>query len=143
MKVEVGDTVRIAFEGKFKDGKVFEKSVEGIPLEFKVGSEEVIEGLEKAVLGMEFDDSKSVEIPCDEAYGPRRDDLVIAVPQHTLGKGLNPAIGEVLMMKFPDGDEVPASVRNVTPDAVIMDANPPFAGKDLVFEITVVGIDKA
>ncbi|MBN2014738.1 MAG: FKBP-type peptidyl-prolyl cis-trans isomerase [Candidatus Altiarchaeota archaeon] len=141
MKARKGDKVQISFVGRFKDGVVFERSLEDKPLEFVVGCGEVLEGLDRAVLGMKLDEEKTIEIPCEEGYGPRRDDLVIAIPKSTISKDLNPFIGEVLVMKMPDGDRVPAMVRDVKEDAVIMDANPPFAGKDLVFDIKLVGLD--
>lgn len=141
MRVEKGDKVRVSFVGRFKDGVVFERSLDEEPLEFVVGCGEVLEALDKAVLGMKLNEEKIVEVSCEEGYGPRRDDLIIAIPKNTVSKELNPFIGEVLVMKMPDGDRVPATVRDVKEDAIIMDANPPFAGKDLIFDIKIEGID--
>jgi peptidylprolyl isomerase len=141
MAVKIGDTVRIAYVGKFRDGKVFERSMLGLPMEFRVGEGNVIEGLEKAVVGMDLDEQKTVTIPCDEAYGQRRDDLIVAVPKKSLPKHLSLSEGEVFDVRTVDGEEVPATVREVTEDAVVFDANSPLAGKDLVFEIKLIGID--
>lgn len=142
MKVRKGDKVRVSFVGRFKDGVVFEMSLEDKPLEFVAGCGEVLEGLDKAVLGMKLNEEKTIELPCEEGYGPRRDDLIVAIPKSIIAKDLDPRIGEVLVMKMPDGDRVPAMVRDIKDDAVIMDANPPFAGKDLVFDIKVMGVDR-
>jgi FKBP-type peptidyl-prolyl cis-trans isomerase 2 len=141
MLVKEGDVVRVCFVCKLTDGKVFERSMIGIPLEFEVGAGNVIPGLEKAVLGMQVDEKKVVEIPSEEAFGPRRDDLVLAVPKRILPQNVHLEAGEFFEVAAPDGSVLPATVKDVTEDAVIVDANHPLAGKDLMFEIHLVGLN--
>ena len=83
-KTQNGDTIKIYYKGKLEDGNIFDNSSERQPLEFKVGNGDVIPGIEKGVIGMETGDTKTIEIAPDEAYGPRRKDLVIEVPKSDL-----------------------------------------------------------
>ena len=69
-QVKSGDTVRLHYTGTLADGSVFDSSEGRDPLEFTVGSGQIIPGLDKAIPGMEVGDKKTVEIPSDEAYGP-------------------------------------------------------------------------
>ena len=84
-KTKNGDTIKIHYKGKLEDGNIFDNSKERQPLEFKVGNGDVIPGIEKGVIGMETGDTKTIEISPDEAYGPRRKDLVIDVPKSDPG----------------------------------------------------------
>jgi peptidylprolyl isomerase len=141
MPVKEGDVVRVGFVCRLTDGKVFERSMIGIPLEFEVGAGNVIPGLEKAVVGMDVDEKKVVEIPSDEAFGPWREDLVLAVPKKILPNSAHLEAGEFFEVNAADGSILPATVKDVTDDAVIVDANHPLAGKDLMFEIHLVGLN--
>ena len=75
-----GDTVRVHYTGKLDDDSVFDSSYErDEPLEFTVGSQQVIPGFDEAVVGMEPGDTKQVRLEPDEAYGEHQDDRVVEV----------------------------------------------------------------
>ena len=135
-----GDTVQVNYTGKLAEGTVFDSSVGREPLEFTLGAGQMITGFEKAVLGMKVGEKKTVTIPVDEAYGPRRDDLVGELPREKLPSGLTPEVGQQLQMTRPDGGTIIATITNVSDNTVTIDANPPLAGKDLTFEIELVKI---
>ncbi|MCX6008591.1 MAG: peptidylprolyl isomerase [Chloroflexi bacterium] len=135
-----GDVVQVDYTGKLADGTVFDTSVGREPLEFTLGAGQMITGFEKAVLGMKVGEKKTVTIPADEAYGPRRDDLVGELPREKLPSGLTPEVGQQLQMTRPDGGTIIATITNVSDNTVTIDANPPLAGKDLTFEIELVKI---
>src|SRR4030066_273055 len=94
-----GDTVQVHYTGKLADGTVFDSSVERGPLEFTLGAGQVIPGFEKAVLGMEVGEKKTVTIPVDEAYGPRYDEQVVELPREKLPSDMTPEVGQQLIMK--------------------------------------------
>ena len=103
--VKNGDTVRVNYTGRLDSGEVFDSSeVGGEPLEFTVGAEQVIPGFEEAVRGMEVGDRKMVKIPSDEAYGPRVEQLVSAVPREGVNFGAEPEVVMNLVMQLPDGN---------------------------------------
>lgn len=135
-----GDTVHIHYTGRLADGTTFDSSKDRDPLELTLGEGAVIPGFEKAIEGMTVGDQKTAEIPVDEAYGPRRDELVMDVPRTQLPDGMDPKPGEQLRMQTPDGQAVPVVVADTSAEAVKIDANHPLAGKDLTFDLLLVKI---
>ncbi len=134
-----GQTVRVHYTGTLRDGSVFDSSRDGEPLEFTLGSGEVIPGFEEAVLGMSVGDEKTVEIPADRAYGPHRSELLLPLERNQLPDEMTPEVGQSLQMS--DGRQTfPVTIREVGSDTVVLDANHPLAGKDLVFVLTLLEI---
>ncbi len=135
-----GDTVHIHYTGRLMDGTMFDSSRDRDPLEITLGQGTVIPGFEKAVEGMSVGDQKTARIPVDEAYGPRRDELVMEVPRDRLPDGLDPQPGQQLRMQTPDGQAVPVIVAEAGERSIRIDANHPLAGEDLEFDLLLVKI---
>lgn len=129
-----GDLVAVHYRGTLDDGTEFDSSAGREPLEFELGSGQVIAGFDDAVRGLAVGESVTVRIPPADAYGPRSDDAVIPVPIDQAPEGLEA------------GDQVQlatgavATVLEVTEESVVIDANHPLAGEALTFEIEVVSI---
>lgn len=139
-QVKSGDTVRIHYTGTLSDGSTFDSSQGRDPLEFTVGSGQIIPGLESAVPGMEVGDKKKVEVAADEAYAQPNPQAMQAVPRGDIPTDIPIAIGTQLQGQTPSGRVMPVTVTKVTDDEVTLDANRPLAGKDLTFDIELVGI---
>lgn len=139
-KVKDGDTVKVHYTGSLEDGSVFDSSENKDPLEFTLGSGQIIPGFEKAVEGMTEGDSTKVTIPSDEAYGDVRDDLVISVTKDNLPDDVSPEVGMQLQLNQPDGQSIPVRITKVKEEEITLDANHPLAGENLVFEIEVVEV---
>lgn len=135
-----GDTVKIHYTGTLDDGTQFDSSQGRDPLEFEVGSGQVIPGFDKAVEGMTVGDSKSVRIEADEAYGPRHEQLVQQVDRSLLPNDLNPEAGMALQSSSPDGQVTQFVVTDVSDENITVDANHPLAGQALSFDIELVDI---
>ncbi len=145
MKIsENGDTVKVHYTGKLKEGDVFDSSEGRDPLEFQLGSGMVIEGFNDGLVGMKEGESKSIEIPVEKAYGPKNEDYIVEIPKDKLDNSQEFEIG--MQVSFSNeqqgGQPIPVEVVAVTEETVTFDANPPLAGKDLVFEVEMVGILK-
>lgn len=138
-----GDTVRIHYTGKLKDGTRFDSSTGREPLEFALGSGQVIPGFDNAVDGMKVGDSKTVTIAPEQAYGPRHEQLIQEVPKTALPPELEPEIGMQLQSKAPDGQTMQLLVTEVAEQTITVDGNHPLAGQDLTFDIELVEIDGA
>jgi len=139
-KAKKGDTVKVHYTGKFKDGKVFDSSEGRDPLQFTIGERQVIAGFEEAVEGMNPGESKSAKIPPEKAYGPRRKEMVVAVNRSQFPPDLEPKVGQRLQLRQADGRMIKVSVTGVSESNVTLDANHPLAGKELTFDIQLVDI---
>ena len=135
-----GDTVRIHYTGTLEDGATFDSSAGRDPLEFTLGSGQVIPGFDKAVDGMAVGEAKTVEIPAEDAYGPHNPDGRQSIPRDNIPPNIPLDIGTQLQMQLPDGRPVPVMVAEVSDETVVLDANHPLAGKDLTFQIELVEI---
>ncbi|MBR9843415.1 MAG: peptidylprolyl isomerase [Rhodobacteraceae bacterium] len=135
-----GDTVRIHYTGTLSDGSVFDSSEGRDPLEFTLGSGQVIPGFDTGVTGMIVGDKKTIEIACDDAYGPVHEDARQDVPRAQIPAEIPLEVGIQLQMQSPTGQVVPVTVVAITEEAVTLDANHPLAGKDLTFALELVSI---
>lgn len=138
-QVKRGDNVKVHYTGKLQDDTVFDSSSGGEPLEFAVGSGQVIQGFDEAVIDMQVGESKVVNIPVEKAYGERQDEMVIQAPIEQVPPDLNPELGMRLEMGGANGELLRVEVVEITDTHITLDANPPLAGKDLVFEIELIG----
>jgi peptidylprolyl isomerase len=134
-----GSTVRLHYTGTLDDGSVFDTSKGRSPLEFTVGSGQVIPGFDTAVTGMQAGESKTVTIPAEEAYGPVRDDMLVAVSRAQFPAGMEVAVGQRFQIGQGRG-AVAATVREVHAERVVLDGNHPLAGQALTFALEVVEV---
>lgn len=135
-----GDTVHVHYTGRLDDGTVFDSSEGRDPLKFTVGAGQVIPGFDQAVNGMAPGDSKTVRIGPSDAYGERRDELVLDVPREQFPDDIDPEPGMELAVQSDGGRQLPVRVTDVRDDSVTLDANHPLAGEALTFEVTLVEV---
>lgn len=138
-QAERGDTVRVHYTGTLAGGEQFDSSAGRDPLEFTLGDGMVIPGFESAVTGMAVGESKTFDIPSDQAYGPRRDEMVMQVERNQFPDHIDPEVGQQLQMQQGNQAFV-VTVAEVNDDAVTLDGNHPLAGQDLTFTIELVEI---
>ena len=138
--VENGQKVKIHYTGTLDDGSQFDSSVGRDPLEFEMGAGMVIPGFEKGVEGMAVGEKKAIHISAAEAYGERREDLVMQFERSQLPEGLEPTVGMGLQMQGPEGQPVPVTITAVDEDNIIIDANHQLAGQNLNFELELIEI---
>lgn len=139
-KVKDGDTVKVHYTGKLENGDVFDSSRERDPFEFTVGNKAVIPGFEKGVVGMGVGDTKKIEIPPEEAYGAKQDELVVVVKKSEFPEDITPSIGQRLQIKQQDGNPVVVTITDLTEDNITLDANHPLAGYTLFFDVELIDI---
>jgi peptidylprolyl isomerase len=142
-QVKTGDTVLIHYTGTLTDGETFDSSRGREPLEFEVGSGQIIPGLDAALPGMAVGESKTVAVPCAEAYGEADPDARQSIPRDQIPADIPLDPGTRLQMQTPQGQVVPVTVVEASESDITLDANHPLAGKDLIFDIEVVEIKAA
>jgi peptidylprolyl isomerase len=139
-QAKTGDNVTVHYTGKLADGTVFDSSVEREPLNFAIGEGNLIPGFESAVVGMSAGESKTAEIPAEQAYGPHREDMVLVVDRQQIPESIPLDLGQQLQIQHPNGQAIPVLVTEISNGKVTLDANHPLAGKDLTFEIKLLEI---
>ena len=135
-----GDKVKVHYHGKLMSGETFDSSAGREPLEFEVGSGSVIQGFDEGVTGMEVGEKKTINIPVEEAYGSRSDDMMIEFPKDRFPQDVEIEQGMQLMMSNGSGQNIPVIVSEIKEGSVILDANHPLAGEELIFDIELVEI---
>lgn len=139
-QVKSGDKVRVHYHGKLRSGETFDSSQGREPLEFTVGGGQVIKGFDDGVKGMQIGDKRTVEIPVQDAYGEKEEGRVVEFPKAQFPPNLNPEVGMQLMMSDGEGHQIPVLVTEVKEESVVLDANHPLAGQELIFDIELVEI---
>lgn len=140
-KVKKGDTIKVHYTGSLSDGNVFDTSAGNEPLEFTVGDQMVIFGFDNGVLDMQIGEQKRLEIPALEAYGEYNKDYLFEVPKEHFPEDMQDlTIGMQLQMVTEEGMQVPVEVVELKENIVVLDANHPLAGKDLIFDIELIEI---
>jgi FKBP-type peptidyl-prolyl cis-trans isomerase 2 len=140
MAVQSGDTIKIHYHGRLADGTTFDSSAGRSPLEFTVGSGAVIKGFDDGVQGMAVGDKKTIEIPFLHAYGPEDPTMIIEFPVDKLPEDLKPEVGMQLNMNNAEGQQFQVVVTEINDQNIVLNANHPLAGKDLIFDLELVEI---
>lgn len=139
-KAGTGDTVKVHYTGRLDDGAEFDSSKGHEPLEFTIGKGRLIKGFEDAVVGMSVEESKTVKILSDEAYGPHMNQLVLKIPKEQFPPTIEPREGLVLNLRQPDNNIIDVVITEISQETVTLDANHPLAGKNLTFDIELMKI---
>lgn len=139
-KAKKGDTVKVHYTAKLEDGTVVNSTTNQEPWKFQIGKGQVIRGFEEGVVGMNPGESKTVPIPAEKAYGPLLEGMILKIDRSRLPDNLTPEVGQQFQIPLMGGKTVPVTVKEVSQSKILIDANHPLAGKDLVFDIKLVEI---
>jgi peptidylprolyl isomerase len=139
-QAKTGDTVKVHYTGKLDDDTIFDTSADREPLQFTIGEGQLIPDFEQAVVGMNPGESKTIQIPSENAYGPHHEEMVMVVERNEFPADLEPKVDQRLQVRQQDGQEFAVTVTDVTESEVTLDGNHPLAGKDLTFDIQLAEI---
>ncbi|WP_053991106.1 peptidylprolyl isomerase [Mangrovimonas sp. TPBH4] len=139
-QVKENNTVKVHYTGKLTDGQVFDTSEGREPLEFTLGQGLMIPGFEKGLIDMKLNEKKTISLTKEEAFGDARPELIQEVQKNQLPEELVPEVGMPLISTAPDGREHQLLITEVKEDSIVVDANHPLAGKDVIFDLEVVEI---
>lgn len=125
------------------EGEVVDSSKENGPIEFIQGKGNIISGLEKELYGMKLDESKKVNVPAKDAYGEFDPEAMEEVPLSDFPTDIPLEVGVELAVEDEDGDAMSAVIEEINKDTVTLNFNHPLAGKDLAFDVKIVGLREA
>lgn len=139
-KAQQGDTVTVHYTGKLDDGEVFDSSKGRDPLEFQVGSGQVIPGFDRAVTGLGIGESREIRLDPEDAYGEPREDLVVEVERSQFPAEAEPVVGQQVQVQVAPGENRVATIQDVDDQNITLDLNHPLAGQPLTFDVELVEI---
>jgi FKBP-type peptidyl-prolyl cis-trans isomerase 2 len=132
----------VHYTGTLDDGTKFDSSYDrNAPLDFVCMAGQMIPGFDAAVNEMEVGETRTVHIPCAEAYGEYRDDMVQKIPVTSLPNADKLPVGGLVVLQTADGRPFQAKVLSVDSEFATFDLNHEMAGKDLNFEITLLSVE--
>jgi peptidylprolyl isomerase len=137
--VAAGDQIRVNYIGRFEDGSIFDSSEGHEPLEFTVGAEQVIAGFDQAVIGLKPGESCHVVVAPEDGYGHHIPEMVAEVERRLIPNHDELALGSMLEVSMENGQSLEVQVVKLSEEAVVLDGNHPLAGKQLHFEIELLG----
>jgi FKBP-type peptidyl-prolyl cis-trans isomerase 2 len=136
LPISDGTKVTLDYTLTLPDKSVADSTSGKQPFSYIHGSHAIIPGLEKALTGLKAGDKKRIEVPASEAYGVYDEKKKVKVP-----KGNVPPETKIgMLLRSQDGTE--AKVVEVHPDSVLLDVNHPLAGKNLVFDVNILKVEK-
>lgn len=125
------------------DGEVIDSSEAHGPIEFIQGMGNIIPGLEEELYGMSVGESKSVTVAPEDGYGEIDPDAFQDFPREAFPPSIPLEPGVALRLQDESGNVHMAVIDSVTDDTVRLDFNHPLAGKELHFDVKVVGLRDA
>ena len=138
-----GDTVSIDYAIKKSDGVEVGSTAQVGPQDITLGQNQIFPQVEAALAGMQVGEEKSVEIPCEQAFGARREEMVIDIPRANLPPEPAPQPGMQLQAQGQDGQPIMLQVVEVGEQSIKADGNHPLAGEDVTFDVTLREIKQA
>jgi peptidylprolyl isomerase len=139
-KAASGDRVLIHYRVSLNSGDIIDLSPDDEPLEVILGVGRYLPGIENAVAGMEPGEKRSVTVPAAEAFGPRLDDMVQEIGRELFPEDLVPEVGQTFHMGNPEKGGILLTVVAVDGDRIVVDANHPLAGEDLLVDVALIEI---
>ena len=141
--IKEGHNVKVHYKGTLEDGTEFDNSKNrGTPLEFKVGSGQVIEGFDNAVMGLGLGEVKTFTLLPGQAYGEVNPDAIRETPKTAFPDGFDFTVGTTVQGQTNTGQPLTAKILSETESTVVLDHNHPLAGESLTFEIEVIEYDE-
>ena len=135
-----GDSVMVHYTGTLDDGSEFDSSRERFPLEFVVGSGQMIAGFDNGVRGLALGETVTVRIEPADAYGELDADLILDVPIADFPPEM---VGQLAIgMSIPLSNGMQPVITNITDAFITLNANHALAGEALTFEIELVELTK-
>lgn len=138
--VRPGARVTLHFAILLADGREVDTTRRGKPATFTIGDGNVPEGFEAALIGLSSGDDEQIPVPAERGFGLRREENVRTLPIADFPEAEPLEAGLVVAFHSPEGD-LPGVVREIRGDEVVVDFNHPLAGRDLIFDVTILRVE--
>jgi FKBP-type peptidyl-prolyl cis-trans isomerase SlyD len=151
VKIRAGCLVELDYELRDAEGGLVEKSEEDGPMVYLHGNDEIPKSLEQELEGHEKGDEVKVSLPPGAAYGEYNPDGLVTVPREQFPPDAEIVPGDWIDVTLSDdegqepenADSIEMKVVEISPEAIVLDANHPLAGKACTFDLTVISVREA
>lgn len=149
MKIRPGCIVELEYELKDAEGAVVEASKHGGSLVYLHGYEEIPPGLESELDGVEEGAELEITLGPGAAYGDYNPDGIVSVPRSEFPEDAEIVPGDWISVELSEdeesekNEEIEMRVLEISPDAIVLDANHPLAGQQVTFDLRVVSVRQA
>jgi FKBP-type peptidyl-prolyl cis-trans isomerase SlyD len=147
LKIQNGCIVELSYQLKDEEGGVVEQSGTDGPMSYLHGYGEIPSGLEAKLDGVEEGTALEVTLQPGEAFGDYDPEKILAVPRDQFPADAEIVPGDMITVSVADDDdpeaetgEMDTRVVEISPDAIVLDANHPYAGKKMTFDLTVLRV---
>lgn len=142
-QITLNSMVLLHYSIAMTTGEIVESSFEEEPVQITMGSGQLTEGMELAIIGLKESDEQTLTLTPEQCFGFRDEDNIHDMPISEFPKGLKPEPGLTFSFGTPEGEEIPGTVRTVKSDSVEVDFNHPLANHTLVFTVEILGVNNA
>lgn len=123
------------------EGTEIESATADDPLEYLHGAENIVPGLEAELNGKKVGAKFTVTLQPEDAYGEYDEEDTETLDRDEIPEQVEP--GMELLLEDEDGNMFEALVKEVNDDVIVLDFNPPLAGKVVTYDVEVLGIREA
>ncbi len=138
-----GDQVVVTFRVFTLDGRLIGGTQGDKKETLTLGQGQVFKAVEDGIVGMVAGEQKVIAVPAEQAFGPRREELVLPVPRESIPAGVEPQLGVQLPITLEGDVQLTFTVTKITDTTLVLDANHPLAGQELYFSVTLVEVKAA
>jgi FKBP-type peptidyl-prolyl cis-trans isomerase SlpA len=139
--VAVGSKVSLQFKLMLADGRIVESAGRDDPLQFDIGDQTLVEGLEQRLLGLSPGEGARFNIPAQEfVFGIHDDEKVLTMARNEFADEMKLEQGHIVGFNLPNGEEVLGTIRALHDDEVEVDFNHPLVGRDFIFEVEIIDV---
>lgn len=142
-EINMNSLVLMHYSIALTNGSVIESSYDDEPVEITMGRADITEGMELAIFGLKEGDEQTISLTAEQGFGIRDEDNIHDMPLTDFPEDLPPAVGLSYSFESQEGEEIPGTVVRLKEDAVSIDFNHPLASQEIVFTVTILGVNNA
>jgi len=142
-QINMNSLVLLHYSLAYTEGTLIESSFDEEPVQIEMGQDDLTEGMELAIFGLEEGDEQTITLTPEQTFGFRDEDNIHDMPISDFPEDLQPTPGLAFSFETPDGEEIPGTVLKIEGDNVEVDFNHPLAGQNLVFRVEILGINNS
>ena len=141
-RIAQGSQVSLHFSVSLENGMEIDNTrSRSEPVSLTIGDGNLLEGFEKALLGLRAGDRRTVHLPPEDAFGPWNPDNIQTFD--TVKFGARPELNQVIEFEDKAKTTLAGVVKSVNDDVTEVDFNHPLAGRNVVFEVEIARVTPA